>query len=136
MLLRSAFPNAGWAVWVSDRLGPQSVWFYVISGAMIFFFSYFWVATMFQPSEIAENLKRSGGYVPGVRPGKPTADFLDFTMTRLTFAAVHSSSLRFPRQSTRTVAPISGRSAPPPESWATRSHQAPSSSTSRRSTLG
>ncbi|MFP6866464.1 MAG: SecY family transport protein, partial [Roseibacillus sp.] len=53
---------------------------------MIFFFSYFWVATMFQPSEIAENLKRSGGYVPGVRPGKPTADFLDFTMTRLTFA--------------------------------------------------
>ena len=53
---------------------------------MIFFFSYFWVATMFQPSEVAENLKRSGGYVPGVRPGKPTADFLDFTMTRLTFA--------------------------------------------------
>ena len=41
---------------------------------------------MFQPSEIAENLKKSGGYVPGVRPGKPTADFLDYTMTRLTFA--------------------------------------------------
>jgi len=41
---------------------------------------------MFQPSEIAENLKRSGGYIPGVRPGKPTADFLDHTMTRLTFA--------------------------------------------------
>ena len=62
------------------------MWYYVISAAMIFFFSYFWVATMFQPSEIAENLKKSGGYVPGVRPGKPTADFLDFTMTRLTFA--------------------------------------------------
>ena len=44
---------------------------------------------MFQPSEIAENLKRSGGYIPGVRPGKPTADFLDFTMTRLTFAGCH-----------------------------------------------
>lgn len=41
---------------------------------------------MFNPSEIAENLKRGGGYVPGVRPGKPTSDFLDFTMTRLTFA--------------------------------------------------
>ena len=53
---------------------------------MIFFFSYFWVATMFQPSEISENLKKGGGYIPGVRPGKPTADFLDFTMTRLTFA--------------------------------------------------
>lgn len=41
---------------------------------------------MFQPSQIAEDLKRNGGYIPGVRPGKPTADFLDFTMTRLTFA--------------------------------------------------
>ena len=50
------------------------------------FFSYFWVATQFQPQQIAEDLKKYGGYVPGVRPGKPTADFLDFTMTRLTFA--------------------------------------------------
>jgi preprotein translocase subunit SecY len=71
---------------LGDILNPPSIWFYFISAGMIFFFSYFWVATMFQPSEIAENLKRSGGYVPGVRPGKPTADFLDFTMTRLTFA--------------------------------------------------
>ena len=53
---------------------------------MIFFFSYFWVATQFQPSQIADDLKKYGGYIPGVRPGKPTADFLDFTMTRLTFA--------------------------------------------------
>jgi preprotein translocase subunit SecY len=41
---------------------------------------------MFQPSQIAEDLKRNGGYIPGVRPGKPTGEFLDFTMTRLTFA--------------------------------------------------
>ena len=53
---------------------------------MIFFFSYFWVATQFQPQQIADDLKKYGGYIPGVRPGKPTADFLDFTMTRLTFA--------------------------------------------------
>jgi len=59
---------------------------YLVFGAMIFFFSYFWVATQFQPQQIAEDLKKYGGYVPGVRPGKPTADFLDFTMTRLTFA--------------------------------------------------
>ena len=59
---------------------------YTLFGAMIFFFSYFWVATQFQPQQIAEDLKKYGGYVPGVRPGKPTADFLDFTMTRLTFA--------------------------------------------------
>jgi len=59
---------------------------YVIYAAMIFFFSYFWVATQFQPAQIADDLKKHGGFIPGVRPGKPTADFLDYTMTRLTFA--------------------------------------------------
>src|SRR5256886_17601266 len=53
---------------------------------MIFFISYCWVATQFQPTQIADDLKKCGGYIPGVRPGKPTADFLDYTMTRLTFA--------------------------------------------------
>ncbi len=61
-------------------------WHYAVFGSMIFFFSYFWVATQFQPQQIADDLKKYGGYIPGVRPGKPTADFLDFTMTRLTFA--------------------------------------------------
>lgn len=60
--------------------------YYVLGAIGIFLFSYFWVAMMFQPSQIAEDLKRNGGYIPGVRPGKPTSDFLDFTMTRLTFA--------------------------------------------------
>ena len=59
---------------------------YLILAVMIFFFSYFWVATQFQPSQIADDLKKYGGYIPGVRPGKPTAEFLDYTMTRLTFA--------------------------------------------------
>lgn len=78
--------GADWAFKVSEFLNPSDIWYYVIAGLMIFFFSYFWVSTMFQPSEIAENLKRSGGYIPGIRPGEPTAKFLDFTMTRLTFA--------------------------------------------------
>ena len=88
MLLSSipAWSGEPWVAWLTENLNPPSISYFVISGAMIFFFSYFWVATMFQPSEVAENLKRGGGYVPGVRPGKPTADFLDFTMTRLTFA--------------------------------------------------
>ena len=55
-------------------------------GLMILFFSYFWVATQFNPLQIADDLKKSGGYVPGVRPGRSTADFLDNTMTRLTLA--------------------------------------------------
>jgi preprotein translocase subunit SecY len=58
----------------------------VLYGVMIFFFSYFWVATQFQPVQIADDLKKYGGFIPGVRPGKPTADFLDYTMSRLTFA--------------------------------------------------
>jgi len=59
---------------------------YVVLAAMIFFFSYFWVATQFQPTQIADDLKKYGGYIPGVRPGEPTAKFLDTTMSRLTFA--------------------------------------------------
>jgi preprotein translocase subunit SecY len=53
-------------------------------GALIFFFSYFWVATQFNPLQIADDLKKNGGYVPGIRPGRPTAEFLDKTMTRVT----------------------------------------------------
>jgi preprotein translocase subunit SecY len=52
--------------------------------ALILFFSYFWVATQFNPLQIADDLKRNGGYVPGIRPGRPTAEFLDKTMTRIT----------------------------------------------------
>ncbi len=75
-----------WAKYAYDELSNGGLWFYILGGVGIFLFSYFWVAMMFQPSQIAEDLKRNGGYIPGVRPGKPTADFLDFTMTRLTFA--------------------------------------------------
>jgi len=55
-------------------------------GLMILFFSYFWVATQFNPIQIADDLKKYGGYVPGIRPGRPTAEFLDRTMTRITLA--------------------------------------------------
>src|SRR6266550_4659569 len=80
-----AFPNSPTARQLSEMLSTG--WLhYVVLAAMIFFFSYFWVATQFQPSQIADDLKKYGGYIPGVRPGKPTADFLDYTMTRLTFA--------------------------------------------------
>src|SRR5213595_2051927 len=80
-----AFPNSPTARQISEMLSTG--WLhYAVLAAMIFFFSYFWVATQFQPSQIADDLKKYGGYIPGVRPGKPTADFLDYTMTRLTFA--------------------------------------------------
>ena len=56
----------------------------VLYATLILFFSYFWVATQFNPLQIADDLKRNGGYVPGIRPGRPTAEFLDKTMTRIT----------------------------------------------------
>ena len=84
-IVSMAFKNSSTAQ--NFALMLQQGWLhYLIYAAMIFFFSYFWVATQFQPQQIADDLKKYGGYIPGVRPGKPTADFLDFTMTRLTFA--------------------------------------------------
>lgn len=58
----------------------------ILYSLMILFFSYFWVATVFNPVQIADDLKKAGGYVPGIRPGTPTAEFLDRTMTRITLA--------------------------------------------------
>lgn len=60
--------------------------YYALMGFLILFFSYFWVSVMFKPIQIADDLKKYGGYIPGVRPGEPTARFLDFVMTRLTLA--------------------------------------------------
>lgn len=60
--------------------------YYIGMTLLILFFSYFWVSVMFKPIQIADDLKKYGGYIPGVRPGEPTASFLDFIMTRLTLA--------------------------------------------------
>ena len=96
MMLQWFFPGQAWATKLYGELVGGGMWYYVLGGVGIFLFSYFWVAMMFQPSQIAEDLKRNGGYIPGQRPGKPTADFLDFTMTRLTFAgAIFLASLFF-----------------------------------------
>ncbi|MGF1530638.1 MAG: preprotein translocase subunit SecY [Puniceicoccaceae bacterium] len=65
----------------------HGTWFYYLFyGSLIMAFSYFWVSLMFKPIQIADDLKKHNGYIPGVRPGEPTAKFLDYTMTRLTLA--------------------------------------------------
>ena len=84
-ILNMAFPGVAWAQDLTNLL-TYGWLHYALYAVMIFFFSYFWVATQFQPVQIADDLKKHGGFIPGIRPGKPTADFLDFTMTRLTFA--------------------------------------------------
>ncbi|KJV41091.1 preprotein translocase subunit SecY [Acinetobacter brisouii] len=85
----SADPNAG----VIKRtlqdlalvLSPGHTLYLVLFGALIIFFCYFYTALVFSPKEVAENLKRSGAYVPGIRPGEQTARYLDFILNRLTF---------------------------------------------------
>ena len=57
-----------------------------IYAAMILFFSYFWVATQFNEIQIADDLKKNGGYIPGVRPGQGTSDYLHNAMSRITLA--------------------------------------------------
>lgn len=71
---------------VTELFSHGSWGYYVLFGGLIFMLSYVWVSLMFKPIQIADDLKKYGGYVPGVRPGEPTARFLDFVMTRLTLA--------------------------------------------------
>jgi preprotein translocase subunit SecY len=70
----------------SLHLSQGAAVYYGAYGILIFAFSYLWVALMFHPSQVADELKRNGGYVPSIRPGAPTAHLLDFVMSRLTFA--------------------------------------------------
>lgn len=60
------------------------VWFSALLIVMIIFFSYFYTAVIFNPQETAENLRKAGGFIPGVRPGQATADYIDYVLTRLT----------------------------------------------------
>jgi preprotein translocase subunit SecY len=63
---------------------PQHGLYYLLYMAFIVFFTYFYTAIVFNPSDLADNMKKYGGFIPGVRPGKKTAEFIDRTLTRIT----------------------------------------------------
>ena len=71
---------------VQESLAWGKFWYITLYVAMIYFFAFFWTALMFQPSELANNLKEYGGFIPGLRPGKRTADYLEKVMVRVTLA--------------------------------------------------
>jgi len=71
---------------IAASLDRGSFLYIAMFGIMILFFSYFWVATQFNEIQIADDLKKNGGYIPGVRPGQPTSDYLHNTMSRITLA--------------------------------------------------
>ena len=73
-----------WIQRVSASLSPGTIFYYILFVAFIVFFCFFYTAVTFNPVDVAENLKKHGGYIPGIRPGKKTSDFIDKALTRLT----------------------------------------------------
>jgi preprotein translocase subunit SecY len=78
--------NTGVFNTINDLLTPGSWTYIFVFSALNIFFCYFYTAVMFNPVDVAENLRRQGGNVPGIRPGKATAEYIDRVLTRLTFA--------------------------------------------------
>ncbi len=70
---------------ISALFVPSSITYNIFYVALIFIFCYFYTAVTFKPDDVADNLKKYGGYVPGIRPGKKTAEYIDRVLTRLTF---------------------------------------------------
>lgn len=84
--LANPFPNNGFAAFIA-RLFSQDSWFYMFMYVLlIIFFTYFYTAVTFNCREVAENLQKNGGFIPGLRPGKPTSEYLDGVLTRITLA--------------------------------------------------
>jgi preprotein translocase subunit SecY len=80
----AAFIGHPWTQAVSDALTPGSVAYELIFVAFIIFFCYFYTAVTFNPVDVADNMKKYGGFVPGIRPGKKTAEYIDRILTRIT----------------------------------------------------
>jgi preprotein translocase subunit SecY len=81
----ATFTHHPWLEWVSNALAPATPLYTLANVVMIFFFCYFYTAIIFNPMDVAENMKKYGGFIPGLRPGKRTAEYIDRTLTRLTF---------------------------------------------------
>ncbi len=71
---------------MSDAMQPGTMLYMVLYAALIFFFTYFYTAIIFNPVDLAENLKKQGGFIPGVKPGAKTAEYIDYVLSRVTIA--------------------------------------------------
>lgn len=83
------FPGTPFTEWVTKWLSPvgnPGVWLYAsLNILFILFFTFFYTAITFNPVEVADNMKANGGFIPGIRPGRPTVEYLNKVMTRITF---------------------------------------------------
>jgi preprotein translocase subunit SecY len=75
--------NESLARW-AEYFNPGSVFYYILSAVLIIFFTYFYTSIIFNPIDLAENLKKQGGFIPGVKPGSKTAEYIDQVLTRIT----------------------------------------------------
>jgi preprotein translocase subunit SecY len=74
-----------WLSYVTALLGRGQPLFLLLYAALIIFFAFFYTAIMFDPKDVADNLKKYGGFIPGIRPGEKTAEYIDYVLTRITF---------------------------------------------------
>ena len=81
----ASFVQADWMRSVQVILAPGSWRYEVLFVLLIIFFAYFYTAVQFNPVDVADNMRKFGGFIPGVRPGKATADYIDFVLSRITF---------------------------------------------------
>lgn len=72
--------------WIERAIGYGTVGYYIVYVVMVVFFTYFYTAVIFNPTDLADNMKKHGGFIPGLRPGRPTAEYLDRILTRITLA--------------------------------------------------
>lgn len=82
----SWFPNNGFAQAVVRFFDFRSIWYMLIYALLIIFFTYFYTAVTFNPMDVAENMKKYGGFIPGLRPGRPTAEYIEKVLSRVTLA--------------------------------------------------
>lgn len=84
-LTQGSGEQSGWQQWISQNLtDPASPVYIAVYFLMIIFFTYFYVAITFNPEERADDMKKYGGFIPGIRPGQPTADYLGYVLSRIT----------------------------------------------------
>ena len=76
--------QADWAQWIATNVQSGRSLYLVFNFLLIIFFTYFYVSITFNPTEVADNMKQYGGFIPGIRAGKPTAEYLDYVLTRIT----------------------------------------------------
>jgi preprotein translocase subunit SecY len=76
--------HSEWLIWITTKLGHGTPAFMVLYIGLIIFFAFFYTAIVFNPTDTADNLKKHGGFIPGIRPGERTAEYIDYVLSRIT----------------------------------------------------